>query len=163
MMFAFWPVKNFCTLKPKRNFQEWKYRQLPFQRIFCFDFVITVSPATRCCFRKSIMLEKIWNVISLWHFLRFGLKMFVHWRQNETCRNENIDNYLSREYFVLILCELCCQRHLVLCNDLYRQISLAQPDRLVLAFFWRETLFSIPDLAMSATSAWLRNCGSNLF
>ena len=40
--------KNFSTLKAKRNFQEWKYRQLPFQEIFCFDSVITVSPTTRC-------------------------------------------------------------------------------------------------------------------
>ena len=48
MTFAFWSVKNFCTLKVKRNFQEWKYRQLPFQGIFCFDSVITVSPATQC-------------------------------------------------------------------------------------------------------------------
>jgi len=49
-MFAFWSVRKICRLKAKRNFQEWKYEQLPFQGIFCFDSVITVSPATRCCF-----------------------------------------------------------------------------------------------------------------
>ena len=41
--------EKISTLKARRNFQEWKYRQLPFQGIFCFDSVITVSPVTRCC------------------------------------------------------------------------------------------------------------------
>ena len=41
-----WSVKKICTQKAKRNFQEWKYSKLPFQGIFCFDSVITVSPAT---------------------------------------------------------------------------------------------------------------------
>jgi len=50
VLFAFWSVKKVCTLRAKRDFQEWKYRQLPFQGILCFDSVITVSPATRCCF-----------------------------------------------------------------------------------------------------------------
>jgi len=30
-------------------------------------------------------------------------KIFIHRRQNETFRNETIHNYLSQEYFVLIL------------------------------------------------------------
>jgi len=49
VMFAFWSVKKICTLKANRNFQECNNRQLPFQGVFCFDSVITVSPAMQCC------------------------------------------------------------------------------------------------------------------
>ena len=82
-MFAFWSLKCCCTLKAKRNFQEWKYRQLTFQRIFCFYSVVTVWPTAQ--FFAMIFFSKFLSpkpfVLSCRsgfsegkHFLSFGVR-----------------------------------------------------------------------------------------